>query len=189
MNPDFVPWLQGRVGRELLVFVESWFRPFHSRGYALIWIRKFTPQPQRLIVIWEDYAFMSVCENLWLKEACDFLEPTEQLSNNGPDILSQVSLDADMLRILYAYKVTVITPHVGSSFLFSIRRLLGLSWDELRAAICALREILGGDITRYAADESPNLDSGRNAGIGNIGHRLRHGRTGEEFFVSYTRHD
>jgi hypothetical protein len=91
---------------------------------------------------------MSACDHLWFEETCDFFKSTEKLSNNRPAIVSQVSLGIDTLRILYAYKVTATTPDVGSNFLFKIRRLLGLSWDELRAAICQLRKILGRDITQ-----------------------------------------
>ncbi|KAJ6490908.1 hypothetical protein C8R45DRAFT_991105 [Mycena sanguinolenta] len=103
----------------------------------------FTPPPQRLIDIWEDYAFMSVCEDLCYQEAGDFLDSTERPSS--PAIVSQVSLDINTLRVLYACIVTAITPNVGWDCLFKIRNLLGLSWDELRAAISPLRRIFGRD--------------------------------------------
>ncbi|KAJ6490928.1 hypothetical protein C8R45DRAFT_991166, partial [Mycena sanguinolenta] len=83
-----------------------------------------------------DYSFMSVCEDLWRQETRDF---------QFPRAVSQVSLDT--LRILYAFRVTATAPY-GWNTLFRIRCLLGLSWDELRAAICPLREILGRDITQ-----------------------------------------
>ncbi|KAJ7809030.1 hypothetical protein B0H13DRAFT_1928142 [Mycena leptocephala] len=134
LNPNFVSL--GYKGESVANFW-SWLK-----------LQKFTPQPQGLIDLWDDYAFMLVCEELLLEEACDFFTSTEEVSSNSPEIVSQVSLNIDTLRILYAYRVTATMPDSGSDILFRIRFLLGLSWDELRAAMCALRQILGQDITQ-----------------------------------------
>ncbi|KAJ6490914.1 hypothetical protein C8R45DRAFT_195088 [Mycena sanguinolenta] len=146
LNPDFVFLVHTRYRGE-------------SIANFLSWLREFTPQPQRLIDIWEDYGFMSECDDLWFEEARNLRSSTEKLSNNCPALVSQVSLDIATLRIPYAYKVTATAPY-GWNTLFRIRCLLGLSWDELRAAICSLRKILGPDITRmpnhrtWIADET-----------------------------------
>jgi hypothetical protein len=67
------------------VLVESLFRPSRCRGYVLIRLQKFTPQPQGFIDLWE-YAFMSVCEKLLLEEACDFFTSTDKLSQQFPSV-------------------------------------------------------------------------------------------------------
>ncbi|KAJ6490923.1 hypothetical protein C8R45DRAFT_195202 [Mycena sanguinolenta] len=96
---------------------------------------------------------MSERDRLLLREAYAFDECTEKLSDDGSAIVSQVSSDIEMLRILYAYRVAAITPStpklgVVKNVLFRIRSLLGLSWDELRIAMCSLRKISGPDITQ-----------------------------------------
>ncbi|KAJ7866104.1 hypothetical protein B0H13DRAFT_1898272 [Mycena leptocephala] len=135
---------------DLLPLIQCLNPNFVSLGYKGESVANFLSwlKPQGLIDLWDDYAFMLVCEELLLEEACDFFTSTEEVSSNSPEIVSQVSLNIDTLRILYAYRVTATMPDSGSDILFRIRFLLGLSWDELRAAMCALRQILGQDITQ-----------------------------------------
>jgi hypothetical protein len=87
---------------------------------------------------------MSVCQGFLLEEARDFLTSTEKLSNDCHDIVSQVSLNIDTLRIPYAYKITATMPESGN-VLFKIRLLLGISWDE----------ILGRDVARLTKHRPP----------------------------------
>jgi hypothetical protein len=71
----------------------------------------------------------------------------EQLqSTDSPDILSQIS--PQLIRILYARRVLPDIFGAQEHCLLKIHVLLGLSWEELRAVICPLREILGDDSAR-----------------------------------------
>jgi hypothetical protein len=125
-----------RVGREVPLLVESVFLPSHRRGHVLIWVEKFTPQPQELIDLWNDYTFMLPFNTSTTS--------ADKRSRNDSHTLSHMSLNIETLRILYAYKVTAMIPY-SRHVLFRIGFLLGLSWDELRAAFCPLCEILGRD--------------------------------------------
>ncbi|KAF7378501.1 Nwd2 [Mycena sanguinolenta] len=151
-SPDFLPLVQSL--NPDFVFLGDKEKSVAS---FLSWLKKFTPPPQNLIDIWEDYAFMSMCDRLWVAETRNFFVSTEALSNNRPSIVSPVSFDRNSLRILYAYKVIANTPQEGN-YLFKTRYLLGLSWDELRAAICRLRGILGRDITQLMDHRTWTLD-------------------------------
>lgn len=64
---------------------------------------------------------------------------TQWQCNSCDDILLQMS--PQLIRILHAYQVI---PDPGEG-LFKIHVLLGITWDQLRAAICPLREIVGND--------------------------------------------
>ncbi|KAJ7718810.1 hypothetical protein B0H16DRAFT_1475331 [Mycena metata] len=101
----------------------------------------FTPRRQGLIDIWEDYDFMLLCDFLWCHES------PKWLGKNGRP--TRVSVDRDILRLLYACKVTAINnrPERGNP-LFTTCYLLGISWDKLRAAFRSLRGILGRDVTQ-----------------------------------------
>lgn len=88
---------------------------------------------------------MHSCASIW-----SLSRPTvvaiKQQSHNYHEILLQAS--PQLTRILRAYRLGVFFR--GSSTDFSaiplrVRLLLDLSWDELRAAICPLREIIGDD--------------------------------------------
>jgi hypothetical protein len=165
INPDLV--FSGYWGRRgpVATFL-SWLKVvsrFPKSCHALTLRQTFTPSPERLIAIWEDYALMALCDYLWWKETRewrekaykrvtggfeysdyegwisldeDHLEFDEKVYPDCPAIVSRVMLDRDMLRIIYAYKVTAIgTKSGGGDFLFRTRFLLGLSWDELRGVL------------------------------------------------------
>jgi hypothetical protein len=100
----------------------------------LIGVQKFNPSPEGLIHLWEDYTFMLLCNEAW--HSPEFAEG--QQLNRCRKILSRAS--PQLMRILYAYRVSI--DYSPRHFLFRIHILLGLSWDELRAAISSLRTII-----------------------------------------------
>ncbi|KAJ7022909.1 hypothetical protein C8F04DRAFT_230005 [Mycena alexandri] len=108
---------------------------------------------------------MTLCDYLWWKENHEWriraykraaqndfgqwfsLEEDEKLSADCAPIVSLATLDRDMLRIIYACKVTAIGTRSGAGdFLLRTRFLLGLSWDELTGVFGSLRGTLGRDI-------------------------------------------
>jgi hypothetical protein len=92
---------------------------------------------------------MLLCDEAW-EISCR----EEHQSNNCHDILSQTP--PQLTAILYAYRLIAdIYPGV---VLLKIHFLLGLSWDELRAAICPLRGILGHDMARLQGLRTCDLD-------------------------------
>ncbi|KAJ7759787.1 hypothetical protein DFH07DRAFT_443279, partial [Mycena maculata] len=111
-----------------------------SAMHVLHWLKKFNPQPEGLVRLWEDYRFMALCDEAWNSTR---LRKERQL-DNCHDILSRTS--PQLIKILSSYRVF---PKIcDGCFLVRIHFLLGLSWEELRTAICPLRGILGDDPTR-----------------------------------------
>ncbi|KAJ7822895.1 hypothetical protein B0H14DRAFT_2827605 [Mycena olivaceomarginata] len=141
LNPDFFfAFTGGRLSELATSFLE--------------WIKKFQPLPAHLVHLWEDYTFMALCDDVWsAAEARD----TRQ-SSNGYQILSQTP--PQLIRILSVYKVfpDMTKLGTGTRFLLQIRLLLGMSWEELRVAICALRVILGNDRKRLHRLLTANLN-------------------------------
>jgi hypothetical protein len=105
----------------------------------LMWAQKFDPLPEELIHCWEDYKFMGRCEEAWIQTEL----PNVHIYRNWDSIMSQMS--PQLIRILYIYKVYPHNRFGVHSLLVRIHLIMGISWDELRAAICPLREILGED--------------------------------------------
>ncbi|KAF7369733.1 NACHT domain-containing protein [Mycena venus] len=123
-------------------FFVSWGK--HDVGNALLyWLKKFSSMPEGLIHLWEDYSFMGLCDEAW----SGFESTDEQQSDICHDILTQTS--PQLIRILYAYRAlsTAGMPTLYW-YLFRIHFCLGLSWEELRAAICPLRTLLDDDEAR-----------------------------------------
>jgi hypothetical protein len=126
--------------------------PFVVLG--LSWIQKSNPLSEDLINVWENYAFMALFE--------ESSHPTnvakEPQSTNVFGAVSQKS--PQVKRILHAYILFANCTSTSDSFrrsdsfgmgrriLLRIRILLGLSWDELKAAICPLRDIVCDDTLR-----------------------------------------
>ncbi|KAJ7728624.1 hypothetical protein B0H16DRAFT_240531 [Mycena metata] len=137
-SPDLLPLVQSMNPDSLLQRYKGHER--ESVATFLSWLKTFTPRPQGLIDIWEDYAFMFLCDHLWWNESPTWLA-------KGGD-LTRVSLDRETLKILYACKVAACVPGSRGNSLFMTRRLLGLSWDKFRAAFCSMRGILGQDLTQ-----------------------------------------
>jgi hypothetical protein len=108
--------------------------------------------PEGLIDVWEDFNFIKQCNGIW-----SFGVPSSEAkeSHNYSEILSQAS--PQLSRILQAYRLTFNHHNRyfrvrdryfqvrDCDFLLNIRILLNLPWDELRRAICPLREIIGDD--------------------------------------------
>ncbi|KAJ7898137.1 hypothetical protein B0H13DRAFT_1884374 [Mycena leptocephala] len=133
LNPDFFfAFTGGRLSESATSFLE--------------WIKKFQPLPAHLVHLWEDYTFMAfrsqghTAIEQWL-----------------PDFVAD---SAQLIRILCVYKVFPDMSKLGTGtrFLLQIRLLLGMSWEELRVPICALRVILGNDRTQLHRLLTANLN-------------------------------
>jgi hypothetical protein len=155
LNPDFFfAFTGGRLSESAMSFLE-WIKVcLLTSGLAmeLIYVQKFQPLPAHLVHLWEDYTFMALCDDVWdPAESRD----TRQWSNSY-QILSQTP--PQLIRILSVYRVCPSMSKEGPRFLLQIRLLLGMSWEELRLPICALRVILGNDRERLRRLLTANLD-------------------------------
>ncbi|KAF7347052.1 putative nwd2 protein [Mycena venus] len=137
MNPDF-----------LFCFAEQ-----QESADFLCWLKKFNPRSEGLIRLWEDFTFMLLCDMVWRST----VSTEEQESNTCHDILVQTS--PQLIRILYASR---IIPYAEDTYvpgiLFRIHFLLGVSWDDLSAAICPLRRIVGQEWAQLQRLVTCNLD-------------------------------
>ncbi|KAJ7097683.1 hypothetical protein C8R44DRAFT_859837 [Mycena epipterygia] len=122
------------------------------------WLKKIEPFPQDLINLWEESYFMLSCHRIWI-------QTTHVLDQMNP--FNQVVLrpSPQLLRILHAYTHLADYADAWSSgsqlHINNIRNLLDLSWEELRAAICPLKSLLGGQrnsiarLLAYTLDPTP----------------------------------
>ena len=114
-----------------------------SEHLASIWMLNFIsvqniqPPPVDLIELWEDYNFMYLCGTLWSDTYGDVYDPPN-FSYNYTQILTQAP--PQLIRILQACRVAPDQ----RPFTFC-RRVLDLSWAEMREAICYLRPVFGED--------------------------------------------
>ncbi|KAJ6568472.1 hypothetical protein B0H19DRAFT_1133357 [Mycena capillaripes] len=108
----------------------------------LDWLKKFNPVPEELIQLWHEYTFMALCNQAWTGTQWTNEQPSDIIHN----ILAQTS--SQLIRILTAYRLLAVDRHYIVGNLFRIHVFLGVSWEELRAAICPLRNLLGDDEAR-----------------------------------------
>jgi hypothetical protein len=134
LNPDF--FLRDSTG---LKEVLEWLKVCALSQFTImifICVQKINPHPQGLIDLWEDYNFIIQCDRSFRRNPS---YKAAKESHNFSEILSQAS--PQLIRILQAYKLDCA--YHNCDFLLDIRLMLNLPWDELRRAICPLREIIG----------------------------------------------
>ncbi|KAJ6543274.1 hypothetical protein DFH09DRAFT_1173782 [Mycena vulgaris] len=128
---------------------------FKSPGESVInflrWVEKFNPVDEGLVSLWEDYSFMSLCDEAW--------DPTPEEDDqewNTPCDDTLLQLSPQLLQILYASKV--LPDICEERCLVRIRFLLGLSWDDLKKAVCPLRGIFEDDLEGLQKLRTCNFD-------------------------------
>jgi hypothetical protein len=159
LNPDFIFAFKNPSGTviDLLHWLEVRFRSTVFRLH-LTRFQKINPMDEALIRLWEDYSFMSLCDEAW--------DPTPQDDDqewNTPCDDTLLQLSPQLLRILYASKA--LPDICEQRCLARIRFLLGLSWDDLRKAICPLREIFGDDLEGLQELRTCTFDEAFSAGL------------------------
>lgn len=131
-NPDLLFGLS--KGLEIIMQALEWLKVWLTAQVVATMLtlnQKFNPLPEALIYLWEDYKFMMLCDKAWSSPGQTF--------SNCQEILVQAS--PQLITILHA---CTVTPKACRDYmLFRIHFLLSLSWDDLRAAICSLRGVLG----------------------------------------------
>ncbi|KAF8190934.1 hypothetical protein K438DRAFT_1970687 [Mycena galopus ATCC 62051] len=134
-------------------------------------LEKFNPVDKDLVRRWEDYYFMSLCDDAWDPNP---EENDQQWNTLCDDVLVQLS--PQLLHILYAAKV--LPTICDQCCLARIHFLLGISWDDLREAICPLRGLLGDDLEELQDLRTCNFDKVFLAGLdanvvlSELGHRV-----------------
>ncbi|KAF7378249.1 NACHT domain-containing protein [Mycena sanguinolenta] len=107
----------------------------------LQWLKKIPGAPTDLVELWEDYEYMSffVTEFDSGKFNPTLNEPSVV---PAPDIVFQVPGMRGLLQIL------MLVMECPERYLREIRPLTGLTWDDLKTTICALRPIIGRDVDK-----------------------------------------
>ncbi|KAJ7041047.1 hypothetical protein C8F04DRAFT_187773 [Mycena alexandri] len=106
------------------------------------------PIPEDLIQRWTDYQFMLLCGAIWSKNGTTRrrVKTSRRHTHRLREFLSQAP--PALIQILFVHKIDAIVGvfrHSSHGSIFNIRRLVDLSWDDLRATLCALRETIGQD--------------------------------------------
>jgi hypothetical protein len=100
------------------------------------------PRPVELIALWEDYEYLAFFHS----NVSDFDFDDEPDADTFSAAESNALLHTILLRcpaLIRLLRVSMVLPALTP--LFQFRVLLGVSWDELRAVVCALRPILSRD--------------------------------------------
>ncbi|KAJ7241308.1 hypothetical protein B0H12DRAFT_1133663 [Mycena haematopus] len=118
MNPDYV------------------FELWPNVKGMLPWLKKIPRVPDDLVNLWEDYEYMSFCVETICTAKSDPTPNTMSLFF-AQDIV-QV---AGLLRLLQV----LLLVDDATRCLRQIRLLLGVTWDDLKTTICALRSLIGRD--------------------------------------------
>ncbi|KAJ7085046.1 hypothetical protein C8R44DRAFT_862213 [Mycena epipterygia] len=152
-SPDLVSLLQ-LLNPDFLFSMLSRENSLSDIANAVLgWLEEILPRPQGLLELWEDYAFMLRCDEVWksTREHLPFHE------HKYGEILSKVPLQ--LLGILRACTITKGNYwFIHTSSLVRIHFLLDFSWDELKKAICPLRKIMDkypgklDELLTYASD-------------------------------------
>ncbi|KAJ7222942.1 hypothetical protein C8J57DRAFT_1482220 [Mycena rebaudengoi] len=101
------------------------------------WLKTFNPPPEGCIRLWENYTFMLRCCEAWSSHP-----PLQEQHSNCDNIWPLLS--PQLIKILQVCGLGAGTLKEGCN-LMRIHYLLDMSWEELGAAICPLREIVGSD--------------------------------------------
>ncbi|KAJ6608446.1 hypothetical protein B0H10DRAFT_526134 [Mycena sp. CBHHK59/15] len=113
---------------------------------VLSWLKIRSP-PEDLVDLWEDYCFMGL-----LVSVPGHIDPSVCEPLSGDDcrqVLSQVVQCPLLPRLFHVWMVRSGNTKIRSLVLAEICALLDVSWDELRAAICRLRPIVGEDWEKW----------------------------------------
>jgi hypothetical protein len=95
------------------------------------------PRPIEAINVWEDYAYMAFFHSTVNDFDFDEEPDTFSVSELGTQ-RENLLCHPELIRLLrFSMALPALTP------LFQFRVLLGVCWDDLRAAVCALRPIYG----------------------------------------------
>ncbi|KAJ7819260.1 hypothetical protein B0H14DRAFT_2836904 [Mycena olivaceomarginata] len=169
---SWIPWIMSiPPTAELFLFIQSlqpdWIlRPWYGingdmRRFSS-WLKEIRPIPHETIQIWDDYCFMRLFNDLQyfiyhknygiLHDAAGILSPSLQnLSDIQAQMESTVTIDACRKVLLRTPQLICIFQIVGllqgtggeEIGVQNIRILLELSWDDMNAAIRALRSLTG----------------------------------------------
>ncbi|KAJ7889827.1 hypothetical protein B0H14DRAFT_2561522 [Mycena olivaceomarginata] len=153
-SPDLLPGVRSLNPD----FIFAFKNPSGTVIDLLRWLEKFNAVDEALVRLWEDYSFMSLCDEAW--------DPTPQEDNqewNTPCDDTLLQLSPQLLKILYASKA--LPDICEQRCLARIHFLLGLSWDDLRKAICPLREIFGDDLEGLQELRTCTFDEAFSAGL------------------------
>ncbi|KAJ7165547.1 hypothetical protein C8R43DRAFT_986762 [Mycena crocata] len=128
VNLDFIFYLRGN-GSDA---------PRRTADTILDWL-KAQQSPEDLIQQWEDYHLMAVFDNICAEAAREARDNEKEMQG----ILRVFETSPQLTRIIHAYRLLI----TGNFFatLFEIRLALDYSWEELRLAICPLREMIQED--------------------------------------------
>ncbi|KAF7378248.1 putative nwd2 protein [Mycena sanguinolenta] len=108
----------------------------------LQWLKKIPGAPADLVELWEDYEYMSFVVKKF--PVAKFYTTSNKSSVLPPlDIVFQIPGMPRLLQILILVDTDFPEWHVRE-----IRPLTGLTWDDLKTTICALRPIVGRDVDK-----------------------------------------
>ncbi|KAJ7605374.1 hypothetical protein DFH06DRAFT_258869 [Mycena polygramma] len=106
-------------------------------GRIIAWLEEYDPVPLDLINLWKEYIFM-----IYFFDHLESVEWDPSLSYlSGQRCEEVLSKSPWLLRIFYA--ASVLCPTGACAFLFEA---LGISFAEMRTAICSLRDIFDRDL-------------------------------------------
>ncbi|KAF7378246.1 NACHT domain-containing protein [Mycena sanguinolenta] len=105
----------------------------------LQWLKKIPGVPADLVELWEDYEYMSFFVEEF-HSAMFHTTPNKSSVLPTLDIVFQIPGMQQLLQILMLAMMNV------SLCLREICPLIGLTWDDLKNIICALRPIIGRDV-------------------------------------------
>ncbi|KAJ7216389.1 hypothetical protein GGX14DRAFT_561956 [Mycena pura] len=108
-------------------------------GKILAWLNTIHPRPAEAIALWEDYAYMSFFHATANDIEVD--EEPDEMTTLERSVQHEVLLrHPQLIRLLRtSIALPALTP------LYQFRFLVGETWDNLRAVICALRPVFGRD--------------------------------------------
>ncbi|KAF8203551.1 hypothetical protein K438DRAFT_1820375 [Mycena galopus ATCC 62051] len=132
-NPDFVFTSDPHRNNKNLDHIRDWL--LDASG---IQETQALP-PEDLIQLWGDYHFMGRCDLIWSQATKEKTKTEGEIH----DAVTQTS--PELIRIFHAYSLLYDVQQREDPALNEMRPVLDLSWEKLRAVICALRESVGND--------------------------------------------
>ncbi|KAJ7925053.1 hypothetical protein B0H13DRAFT_2314847 [Mycena leptocephala] len=148
MNPDFLWWCYGAISLKIRI------------PKVLIWLKAIQPIPEDIIRLWEGFHFWFLLEEFQSRTIPEWCSLVFSLSPHMLRVLQTkmsfglvsiqdcrqfVAQYPEFVRILQAR--WLLYGHSKSSYgenLCHLRILLDLGWDDITAALSALRSIIGG---------------------------------------------